>query len=285
MFANFWLCTIGQTKPNIEWVDIPAGTFTMGSPETEVDRNKDETQHKVTLSAFKMSKYEITVAQFKAFVDATGYVSDAEKGVGGSDGSAIWSDNKFDFKAGVNWRCDVKGKPRPDSEYNHPVIHVSWNDAVAFANWMGCRLPTEAEWEYACRAGTTTPFNTGKKLTTAQSNFDGKMPYNKNPSGINREMTVPVGSFAPNEWGLYDMHGNVWEFCADYCDWDQINKVVVTDTYINEINNPLCKTGSNRIHRGGGWSYFADACRSAWRYSSNPAFRSYSLGFRLVSPK
>jgi len=285
IFAGLWSFATAQTKPVIEWANIPAGTFTMGSPTSEVGRNSDETQHQVTLSAFKMSKHEITVAQFKAFVDATGYVTDADKGTAGVDGSLIWTGAKFEFKADVNWKCDVNGKPRPVSEYNHPVIHVSWNDAVAFANWMGCRLPTEAEWEYAARAGTTTPFNTGNNLTTAQANYDGNYPYNNNPKGIYRKKTMPVGSFAPNAWGLYDMHGNVWEWCADYCDWDDAKKVVVTDTYINGINNPLCKTGSFRVFRGGSWCYGAQFCRAACRFNINPAFRSDFIGFRLVSPK
>ena len=144
-----------QTKPSIEWVSIPAGTFIMGSPETEANRREDETQHEVTLSAFKMSKYEITVGQFKAFIDATSYVADADKG----GYSSAWG-KRIEHIAGVNWKCDIRGKVRPVTEYNHPVVHVSYNDSVAFAEWMGCRLPTEAEWEYAARAGTTTTFYT-----------------------------------------------------------------------------------------------------------------------------
>ena len=274
-----------QTKPAIEWADIPAGTFTMGSPTSEVDRSSDETQHQVTLSAFKMSKHEITVAQFKAFVDATGYVTDADKGTGGFSGSILWTGEKFEVVEGVNWKCDVKGNPRPVAEYNNPVIHVSWNDAVAFAQWRGCRLPTEAEWDYACRAGTKTPFNTGNNLTTNQANYHGDYPYNNNPKGIYRENTMPVGSFAPNAWGLYDMHGNVWEWCADYVDWDKENQVVVTDTYKDGIKDPLCKTGSDRVFRGGSWNSLAGGCRAALRDSGDPDGRDDRVGFRLVSPR
>jgi sulfatase modifying factor 1 len=268
-----------------EWASIPAGTFTMGSPTSEVDRGNDETQHQVTLSAFKMSKQEITVAQFKAFVDSTGYVTDAETGTGGVGGSIIWTGEKFEFPEGVNWKCDVKGNPRPVAEYNHPVIHVSWSDAVAFAKWMGCRLPTEAEWEYACRAGTKTPFNTGNNLTTNQANYAGDFPYNNNPKGIYRENTMPVGSFAPNAWGLYDMHGNVFEWCADCADWDKENEVVVTDTYKDGIKDPLCKTGFYRVYRGGSWFWGADDCRAADRSWMSPGIRDCLRGFRLVSPK
>lgn len=268
--------TVSAQKPAIEWASIPAGTFTMGSPASEVGRNANETQHVVTLSAFKMSKYEVTVVQFKAFVDASGYVTDADKGAGGVRGSAIWTGIKFEFKEGVNWKCDVKGNPRPSTEYNHPVIHVSWNDAVAFAEWMGCRLPTEAEWEYACRAGTETPFNTGNNLTTTQANYDGNYPYNNNAKGDYREKTMPAGSFSPNAWGLYDMHGNVWEWCSDW--YGEYSTGTQTDP-----KGPA--SGSFRVYRGGSWYYYALFCRSASRYIYYPDFRNYYVGFRLVSPK
>jgi len=152
LLTIFFTTTVSAQKPTIEWANIPAGTFNMGSPASDTKRAKDETQHKVTLKAVKMSKYEITVAQFKSFIDATGYVTDADRGVSGFKGSIIWTGTAYEIKAGVNWKCDEKGNIRPKSEYNHPVIHVSWNDAIAFATWIDSRLPTEAEWEYSCRA-------------------------------------------------------------------------------------------------------------------------------------
>lgn len=264
-------------KPVIEWTNIPAGTFTMGSPATEVSRETDETQHQVTLSAFKMSKYEITVGQFKAFVDETEYKTDADIGTGGVSGSAIWTGTKYEFKKGVNWKCDVKGNLQPATEYNQPVIHVSWNDAVAFAEWLGCRIPTEAEWEYACRAGTTTPFNTGNNLTASQANYNGHYPYNNNAKGEWREKTMLVGSFSPNAWGLYDMHGNVWEWCSDwYGDYPTVA----------QTNPKGPSTGSFRVRRGGCWSSDSRDCRAADRLSGYPSDRRFTgVGFRLVSPE
>jgi sulfatase modifying factor 1 len=232
-----------STKPAIKWVSIPAGTFTMGSPASEVDRADDEIEHEVKLSAFKMSAYEVTFEQYDAFCVATKREKPGDEGWG-------------------------RGK--------RPVINVSWDDATAFAKWMGCRLPTEAEWEYACKAGSTTPFNTGENLTTNQANYNGNYPYNKNAIGIYREHSTEVGSFDPNAYGLYDMHGNVWEWCRDwYGDYPSTSQ-----------SNPTGPTeGSSRVLRGGGWVDDAHFCRSALRINSTPDNRLSPIGFRLVSPE
>lgn len=235
MFASLWLVTTAQTKPTIEWANIPAGSFTMGSPTSEVSIDSDETQHQVTLSAFKMSKHEITFEQYDLFCAATGRSKPSDEGWG-------------------------RG--------NRPVINVSWDDATAFAEWMGCRLPTEAEWEYAARAGTTTPFSTGNNLTTTQANYDGNYPYNNNAKGEYRQKTMPVGSFAANAYGLFDMHGNVWEWCSDW----------YGDYSTSAQTNPKgASSGSHRVRRGGSWLNDASACRAA-RRSGTPGDRNSGHG-------
>ena len=215
-------------KPDIEFADLPGGTFMMGSPVSEQGRKEDEIQHKVTLSAFKMSKYCITFAQYDVFCEATG------------------REKPFGFKRG-----------------NMPVSQITWYDAQAFAEWMVCRLPTEAEREYAARANTTTPFYTGDSLTLDQAYFN----YN---SG--RE-AKPVGSFPPNAFGLYDMHGNMGEWCSDW--YGEYN--------IDEKMNPKGpETGKIKVIRGGGFWLPAWRCRSACRNGDPPVNRGAGLSFRIV---
>ena len=243
----------------MSFVLIKGGTFQMGSPNREVDRRVNETQHQVKLSDFYMAKYPVTIAQFEAFVRSS------------------------DYKTDDKWRCDVKGKEQKDK--NHPVIYVSWNDANAYCQWLSeklngtFRLPTEAEWEYACRTGTTTPFNTGENLTADQANYNGNYPYNNHPKGKFLQKTSPVGSYLPNAWKLYDMHGNVWEWCLDWYGENYYNECKKKGIVENPTGPPK---GSNRVLRGGGWSGYAQGCRSAYRSSDRPGNRYDSVGFRLV---
>ncbi|MFZ4464055.1 MAG: SUMF1/EgtB/PvdO family nonheme iron enzyme [Bacteroidales bacterium] len=234
----------GNTSADgIDMVFVKGGTFTMGSPTNEAKRSDNETQHQVTLSDFSIGKYEVTQKQWQFIM--------------GSNPSSFKGDNL-------------------------PVENVSWSDVQEFIQKLNqktgktYRLPTEAEWEYACRAGTSTPFNTGNNLTTSQANYDGNYPYNNNPKGEYRAKTMPVGSFAPNAWGLYDMHGNVWEWCNDwYGDYNSGSQ-----------SNPQgASSGSYRVYRGGGWGDFARLCRSADRNYDAPGNRYSRIGFRLVLSK
>ena len=260
------------------FVLVRGGEFTMGSPEPEFGRSTDETQHQVKVSDFYMDKYAVTVAEFRRFVEATGYRTDAEK----NGCSVIIFRGKIIPGDGKKWRHGVSESRRPLSEQNHPVLHVSWNDAVAYCEWLSkqtgkkFRLPMEAEWEYACRAGTTTPFNTGENLTTDQANYDGD---NNNPKGAYRQNTLAVNRFEPNAWGLYNMHGNVWEWCSDW----------YSGTYYNDckakgvVENPSGPvTGLSRVTRGGSWIDRAEDCRSANRFDFPPVTRGFFMGFRLV---
>ncbi len=219
----------------------------MGSPESEEDRSDDEgPQHRVTISSgYWIGKYEVTQRQYERII-------------------------------GVN--------PSYFKGADFPVEHVSWDDAQAFCRKLQgrlprelagktARLPTEAEWEYACRAGTITPFYYGDSLDSSMANFDGNNPYGGGREGEYRERTTPVGSFQPNAWGLYDMHGNVWEWCQDW--YGEYPSGAATDP-----TGP--GSGEERVLRGGSWNDRAGYCRSADRFLYDPVTRYVSLGFRLV---
>ena len=226
----------------IEWISIPAGTFTMGSPESDANRVNNEIQHQVTLSAFKMSKYEITFEQYDVFCDSTIRTKPNDNGWG-------------------------RGK--------NPVINITWDDAKSFADWMGCRLPTEAEWEYACRAGTNTPYSTGNNLFMNQANHNGDHWY-EGENGPGYHKTKPVGSYSPNAYGLYDMHGNICEWCSDW--------FAVYDK-TSQIDPKGTKSGTEHVVRGGCWDGLMIECRSSARCSHPLDWQQNNTGFRLVSTK
>ena len=198
-----------------------------------------------------------------------------DKGTGGIHATAVFNGNGMvKSKPGINWKYDETGKLRPPVEYNNPVVHVSWNDANAFAKWMGCRLPTEAEWEYAARAGTTTPFYTGDCLESGQANFNGKEQYGNCNKSDYKNKVLPVGSFPPNPWGLYDMYGNVWEWCYD----------IYGNYSTEEQTDPEGPSwGAERTFRGGGWLDGSTSCRSAFRQSTRQDNRGGTQGFRIVT--
>ncbi len=224
-------------------VALPGGRFMMGSPADEPGRADDETPHRVTVSAFYLGRTEVTQAQWTTVMG--------------------WNPSRHADCAA----CPVE-------RINFFEIQQFLDRLNAVAHGIHYRLPTEAEWEYACRAGTTTPFSTGRTLTTDQANFNGDFPYNGAPRGLKRGETLPVASFAPNAWGLYDMHGNVWEWTGDWYGPYPGGPAV-------DPAGPA--TGTLRAIRGGSWAFDANSARCALRYTHAPILRGYSLGFRVAA--
>jgi formylglycine-generating enzyme required for sulfatase activity len=243
-------------------MQIPAGTFHMGSPDDELERDDSEgPQHEVTVSEFFMAKYPVTQAQWRVVAGM----------------------------AAVN--RELKADPSRFKGDKRPVEQVSWDDAVEFCDRLTAhtqrqyRLPSEAEWEYACRAGTTTPFHFGETITTEVANYQGtdneeygwSGSYGAGPKGEYREETTSVDHFGiANAFGLCDMHGNVWEWCADH--WHENYEGALTD------DSAWIEGGdsSRRVIRGGSWNDPPRLCRSAYRNGYSPDYTSDNLGFRVV---
>jgi formylglycine-generating enzyme required for sulfatase activity len=251
------------------FVKIQGGTFMMGSPASEKNRQDSEgPQHQVTISkSFWLGKYEVTQ---KEWVAVMGSNPSSFKG----DSLPVEQVSWYDAIDYCNKRSAKEGLT---AAYTRNRDNVKWNK-----NASGYRLPTEAEWEYACRAGTTTPFSTGGNITTNQANYNGNYPYNGNAKGTYREKTWPVGSGTANSWGLHDMHGNVWEWCWNWdWDWDWYYGYYSSGAQTDPAG---ASSGSYRVRRGGSWFSHAQSVRSAYRYCSDPAFRDNDLGVRVLRP-
>jgi formylglycine-generating enzyme required for sulfatase activity len=299
----------------LKLVEIPAGEFMMGSHESLEEMKKTFTQyearrfnhtdeypvHKVRITrAFWMGAYPVTIGQFKPFVQVTNYKTDAERNDPSLDtpgeprrtGPGGYGYNKETGKLDTErnpkhtWRDT--GFPQAD---DHPVVDVSWNDAVAFCKWLSekerktYRLPTEAEWEYACRAGTTTRYWCGDD---PESLLNIANIYDQSSAKVFPEwakfalkgddgfpFTAQVGSFRPNPFGLYDMHGNVWQWCSDWYGEDYYAK-----SPVNDPKGP--DSGRQHVRRGGAWHSWAMYVRSSFRNYNTPQSRYFNLGFRVV---
>lgn len=253
--ASQWVELLPDRVP-LEMVLISKGQFLMGAPETEEDsRSSERPQHQVTVPEFLMGKYPVTQVQWKAV-------------------------------AGLpKVRQELNPDPSEFKGDNLPVEQVSWLDAVEFCDRLShytgrqYRLPSEAEWEYACRAGTATPFHFGEIISTEVANYDGNNTYGAGHKGIYSRETSPVGSFkVANRFGLYDLHGNVWEWCADH--WHKSYEGAPTD------GSQWIDSGATRIAprllRGGSWDKNPRLCRSAYRYNNLAVIRTETFGLRVV---
>lgn len=216
-----------EPRTQMDFALVPAGEFVAGSPPTEAGHQQDEVLYPVRIARpFYIATREVTRGQWAA---------------------VMTPETPVEASAAVL-----------------PMVDVNWHEARQFLDRLNAaqpwrlRLPSEVEWEYACRAGTTTPYSTGAQLSTDDANYNGEFPLPGQPAGRNRGSVLPVGSFRPNGWGLFDMHGNVWEWTNDA--YDEERKVI----------------------RGGSWRFNADSARCALRYTHRPQDRGDSLGFRLV---
>ena len=245
---------ITSPQTNIELAWIPSGNFLMGSPPNEPSRGTDEgPQKRVTFrQGFWLGRYEVTQAQWRAVM------------------------------GNLPTKCDYGSLTGEFVGDDKPVICVSWDDAQAFIGKLNAKndgftysLPTEAQWEYAARAETTTPFSFGNNITTDQANYNGNYPYNGAAKGKYLQHTTAVGSYPANGWGLYDMHGNVWEWCQDW--YAESYAGTPTDGTSNE------RTGQYRVERGGSWNSSAELLLSANRTRNGPSIRSHFLGFRVAA--
>ncbi len=264
----------------------PPGTFMMGSPESEEGRQDDETQHRVTLSrGYYLGVHPVTVGEFRRFVVARSYRTEAERD---GEGGRGYNTGAIKLEGGPKYTWENTGWPQTES---HPVVNVTWNDAVAYCAWLSetegrdYRLPSEAEWEYACRAGTTTRYFTGDAEETLEGYANvrdqslKRMPVAAGWTSFTsfddgHAFTSPVGSYRANAWGLHDMHGNVWQWCQDWYHADY-ERLPATDPRNDTV-------ATHRVLRSGGFFSYVRRCRSANRHHESPSHCGSSVGFRVA---
>ncbi len=245
---------------------VNEGSFFMGN---DYQGDNERPVHQVRLDNYLISIYELTVREFRKFIQATGYVTTADT----LGGSYVFKGSKLILKSGINWQYDAFGVKRPITEDNHPVIHISWNDATNYAKWLSnisgknYRLPSEAEWEFAALGGNRSEHF----LYAGDNNLNSIAWYSEN--GDNH--THPVGKKSPNEIGIYDMTGNVWEWCSD-----RYSELYYQDS--PRLNPEGPKTGDFRVLRGGSWAYTTVLCKVTTREYNRSDFRGSNVGFRLV---
>jgi formylglycine-generating enzyme required for sulfatase activity len=253
-----------------EMVVVPAGDFMMGSPENELERYSNESpQHKVTIARpFAVGKFKVTRDEYETFVRETNY--------SGGDKCFTMEDGKVEERSGRSFR-----NPGFVQDGQHPVVCISWDDAKAYVAWLTkktgklYRLLSEAEWEYVARAGTTTPFWWGSSISAEQANYDGNSTYGGGVKGPHRQKTVPVEAFKPNPWGLFQVHGNTFEWVED-C-WNQSYENAPADDTVRMSGN--C---SRHVRRGGSWSNPPRDLRAAYRDSRPVGTRAANLGLRVA---
>jgi formylglycine-generating enzyme len=259
-------CGSINTANGPDMILVKGGKFRMGG-----NVNKDESPiHEVRITSFRLGMYEVTVGEFRKFINSTRYKTDADK-----EGYSYVFDGKFHIKNGVNWECDPAGGKRRPNQENYPVIHVSWDDAVAYCGWLSqqthkhYRLPTEAEWEYAARGGDRQ-----EPYTYSGSDDLGSVAWYEDNS---RWTDHPVGKKKPNSLGIYDMSGNAWEWCQD-----RYGATYYSESPQQDPVGPL--EGVYRVLRGGSWNYGAIRSRVACRDGSGEANCGYyNCGFRLAA--
>jgi len=251
--------TVIEPWTGMTLVELPAGRFTMGSASSESGRNDDEVLHDVEITRpFLLGRDEVTQQEWRTVMGT--------------------SPSQF---AQCGPRCPVENVSFDDVQQFLRKLNAHVNAPGPKTPALLFRLPTEAEWEYACRAHTTGPFSTGENLTTAQANYNGRFPYAAlaaGPAGEFRQKPMPVGTFPLNQWGLADMHGNVWEWTADWYG-------PYGDAAAANIDPGGPPSGDKRVIRGGSWLFDANSARCGLRYTHSPKDRGYSLGLRVAASR